>query len=58
MTGHQSRHLVCFNCGTLLDCDWMGISIDYDDECVKGGTHVMSLTECDCESKVVMNERH
>jgi len=52
-----SNHLVCFNCGTLLDCDWMGISIDYDDECVKGGTHVMSLVECDCEQRVLMNER-
>lgn len=42
-------HLICSKCTILLDCDWMGISIDYDDDCLEGEKHIQKEVECDCE---------
>lgn len=54
-TNQVNRHLICENCEILLDCDWMGISIDYDDECRFGGSHCPKEVNCDCETKVIEN---
>jgi hypothetical protein len=48
----EGQHLVCGKCGMLLDCDWMGISLDYDDECKFGSRHCTLSQTCDCESRV------
>lgn len=56
MTVNNGNHLICKNCKILLDCDWMGISIDYDDYCLKGGTHVQKQVACDCKRFVKANE--
>ena len=51
-TKPDGSHLICGNCGMLLDCDWMGISLDYDDECKFGVHHWQQEVKCDCESRV------
>jgi hypothetical protein len=48
----NANHLICANCEILLDCDWMGISMDYDDECRFGGHHCAKEIECDCEEMI------
>ena len=50
--GDNGNHLVCANCQSLLDCDWMGISLDEDDECNYGGRHCADVRRCDCEELV------
>lgn len=52
------EHIVCGNCGILLECDWMGIGIDYDDECEKtdGGHHYAKDEKCDCESHILLTK--
>ena len=47
----MSKHIVCGTCGELLECDWMSIGLDYDDECEKseGGYHTTEDAECTCE---------
>ncbi|MDE1868147.1 MAG: hypothetical protein KGI08_10625 [Thaumarchaeota archaeon] len=61
MTSHQLRHIVCHDCLTILDCDWLGISIDEDDECPKATDentyHFPKEVDCDCEQQVIKNKQ-
>ena len=47
----MSKHIVCGTCGILLECDWMSIGLDYDDECEKSEFehHTAIDKKCDCE---------
>lgn len=49
------KHLICSECGILLSCEWMSISLDVEDACPKGLYHINQVVVCDCESKVVVN---
>lgn len=52
------QHLICANCEILLDCDWMGISLDYDDECKYGDKHCQQVQDCDCEEFVKIQKEY
>ena len=57
LTSYNESHLICHFCGVLLECDWMGIGMDFDDPCPKNiqGYHRPNMVKCDCEQKVKVN---
>ena len=45
------KHTVCSECKVILTCDWLGLSIDSDDECSeRDERHNPIEKDCNCKT--------